>query len=75
MNRPAVRIDAIEQVEKHRTAGNRMQHLVDVRAHPCALAGSQYDNGEAALIVQGVAHGAEQWHGAAAGARLGFGRK
>jgi hypothetical protein len=48
---------------------------VDIRAHPCALAGSQYDNGEAALIVQGVAHGAEQWHGAAAGARLAFGRK
>ena len=37
----AERIDAIEQVEKQRPAGDRVQHLVGVGAHPRALPGGQ----------------------------------
>ena len=56
----AERIDATEEVEKQRPAGDRVQDLVRVRAHARALAGGEDDNGKAALIAHGIAHGGEQ---------------
>ena len=41
-------LDAGEQVEQHRPAGERVQHLVLVRLHPRALAGGEDDGGKRA---------------------------
>src|SRR4029079_5673251 len=60
------RIDAVEQVQKQRPAGDRMQHLVLVGAHARALARGKDHDGKAALF----AHGAEQWHGTLANASI-----
>ena len=46
----AERIDPVEQVEKQRPAGDRVKHLVGVRAHARALPGGKDDNGETALV-------------------------
>ena len=55
----AERVDPVEQVQQHRPAGDRVQHLVRVGAHPRALPGGKDHDGETAL----VAHRREQWHG------------
>ena len=57
----AERVDAVEQVQEQRPAGDRMKHLVGVRAHARALPGGEDDDGETALVghsraSNGMAH-------------------
>ena len=59
-------IDPVEQMKQQRPPGDRVQYLVRVGAHARSLPGGKDDHGKAAL----VAHRAEQWHGAFAGARV-----
>ena len=46
----AERVDAVEQVQQQRPAGDRVKHLVGVGAHARALPGGQDDDGEAARV-------------------------
>jgi hypothetical protein len=51
----AERIDPVEQVQEKRSAGDRVEHLVRVRAHARALSRGEDDNGETALVAHGRA--------------------
>ncbi len=44
-------VDAVEQVQQQRAAGDRVKHLVRVGAHARALPGGKDDHGEFALVV------------------------
>ena len=55
----AERVDAVEQVQQQRPAGDRVEHLVGVGAHARALPRGKDHDGKTAL----VAHRREQWHG------------
>ena len=47
----AERVDLVEQMEEQRPAGDGVEHLVGVRAHPRPLPGGEDDDGEAALVT------------------------
>jgi hypothetical protein len=40
------RADLAQQMQQHRPAGDRMEHLVEIGFHPRALAGGEDDGGE-----------------------------
>jgi hypothetical protein len=56
----AERVDTVEKMQKQRTAGDRVEHLVRVGTHTGALPRGKDNDGEAALVT----HGRDQWHGA-----------
>ena len=53
-------VDPVEQMQQQRPAGDRVQHLVGVGAHPRALPRGEDHDCKTALI----SHRCEQWHGA-----------